>query len=489
MNEIGVGNHFIWIYAERIIQQILSFIVTLILARLITPEEYGVIALVTIFVTIANVFVEGGFGTALIQKKNAGEVDFSSALYVSLFTSIFLYAVIWFSAPYLQAFFGYENFVEVFRVMGIRILISSFYIVQQAYISRKMKFKLSFVVSLVGFGISSVIAVWMAYRNVGVWALVWQQVGGMVVVTLILTFVLDWRPKLLFSWKSIKEIFKFGSKMLISSLLDTLYNNLRSLVIGKKYNKTDLAYYNKAEQFPSVIVTSINSSIGKLLLPIMSKQQEHKEIVKEYTRVSIKISSFVMSPILVGMAICSRDIITLILTDSWVGAAPMMSILCVMYIFYPIHTANLQAIIAMGKSNIYMVLEIIKKVIGIIFLCVAVFVYDSVIAIVVSGLVVSLIAIIINAAPNIGILGYKIREQLKDIFVSIACAMGMGVLVFLAGNTIENIAMRLFMKVLIGIVSYGTISYFLNKKDFKQIFNLSKKIINKKYELEEKGDD
>lgn len=471
------------------LQQILSFIVTLILARLIAPEEYGVIALVTIFIAIANVFVEGGFGVALIQKKDAEEVDFSSTLYVSFFVSLFLYFLIWFSAPYFEVYFGYENFATVFRAMGVKIVVSSLYTVQQAYISRKMKFKLSFFVSSAALGISAVIGIWMAYRNFGVWALVWQQVGAILIVTFILVFVLDWKPKLIFSWKSLKEIFLFGSKMLVSSLIDTIYSNMRNLVIGKKYTTIDLAYYNKADQFPSVVVNSINSSIGKLLLPVMAKEQEDRKKIKEYIRISIRLSSFIMSPLLIGMAICSEDIIQLLLTDSWIGAAPMMSILCIMYMFYPIHTANLQAIIAIGKSDVYMALEIVKKIIGVTFLCVAVFVYDNVMAIALSGLLVSLIAVLINAVPNVWMLGYRIKEQMKDLLTPMVCSGVMGIFVYFIGSMVEGMVARLVVRVIAGMVSYVVISWLFDKEDFMWLINLSRKIVNHKNKLEETRND
>lgn len=480
MNEKNVGSNFAWIYIERITQQLLVFVVTMVLARLIVPEKYGIVSLVTIFITIANVFVEGGFGTALIQKKNAGEVDFSSALWISFFVSIILYSMIWFSAPFLEHFFRTEGFAVVFRVMGIKIVASSLYTVQQAYISRKRKFKLSFIVSSIGLGISAIIGIIMAYSGAGVWALVWQQMSSTLLTSVILLLVLDWHPKLLFSWTSVKEIFQFGGKMLISSLIDTLYNNLRNLIIGKKYSSTDLAIYNKGEQFPQVVVTSINSSISKLLLPMMSEQQDDKKRVKEYTRIAISLSSFVMAPMLVGMAVCAEDIILLILTEEWLGAVPIMFVMCIMYMFYPIHTANLQAIIAMGKSNVYMILEIIKKAIGVIFLVGALVWFDSVISIAVSGLIVSLIAIIINAVPNRWILDYKIREQLKDLLVPVTCAVLMGVLVFVAGRSIESVVVRLLLRVLVGMISYVVLSVLLNRGTIRCLVNVVKEMKNRK---------
>ncbi len=476
----GISKNFIWIYAERFSQQILSFIVTLVLARIISPEEYGLVALVTIFISIANVFVEGGFGTALIQKKSAKTEDYFSTLLVSFATSVALYVVIWFIAPTLETFFGKAGFCIVFRGMGVKLILSSFNVVQQAYISRKMKFKLSFIISSVALAVSAVISIVMACNGFGIWALVWQQTSYIVFVTIILALVLRVRPKWCFSWASMKEIFSFGSKMLFSSLIDSLYNNLRSIVIGKKYTSSDLAYYNKGDQFPNVIVASINSSIGKLLLPVMAREQEDRNAVKKYTRIAIRISSLVMSPILIGLAVCAEDIILLILTDAWIDTVPIMRIMCVMYMFYPIHTANLQAIIAMGKSTVYMILEIIKKVIGIAFLCGAVFLFNNVIAIAISGLIVSLIAIVINATPNILIIKYKAKEQLMDLIPSMISAILMGIVVMLVGNIIQHIVLRLCVRIVVGIAVYIILSYLLNRKDFIWFFDKIIHFINRR---------
>lgn len=479
MQENDLGNNFIWIYAEKIVAQIISFVVTIVLARFIAPENYGIVSLVTIFITIANVFVEAGFGTALIQKKDADEADFSSTFFVGFLISVIIYGIMWGSAPFVEAFFATDGFALVFRVMGTRIIIGAFNVVQQAYISRQMKFKLSFFVSIVGAAFSAIIGIALACMGAGVWALVWQYLCSTVVTTILLYIVSGWHPKWIFSWESIKTIYSFGSKMLFASLLDAIYNNLRSLVIGKKYTSADLAYYNKADQFPQVIVASINGSIGRLLLPVMSREQDHRETVKECTRMAIRLSSFIMAPILVGMAVCSADIIELLLTRQWMEAAPLMAVLCIMYMLYPIHTANLQAILALGKSDVYMILEIIKKAIGIVFLCVALFVFDSVMAIAVSGLVLSLTAIVVNAAPNIWLLNYRLTEQFNDLLPSMGCAAVMGAAVYYAGSMLDGVMIRLAVRVLMGAVIYAVLSYFFAKKDFMKILTMGEKMIHK----------
>ena len=278
MENSKVLTNFIWRFAERSGAQLVTFIVSIVLARLLMPEDYGTIALVTVFTTIMQVFVDSGLGTALIQKKDADDLDFSSVFYFNFVVCIILYSAMFFTASFIAAFYKMPELTPVVRVISLTIVISGVKGVQQSYVSRNMLFKRFFFATLGGTIFSAFLGIAMAYAGFGVWAIVAQQLSNTAIDTLILWITVKWRPKLMFSWKRLKSLLGFGWKMLCSALLETVYNNLRSLLIGKVYSSADLAYYNEGNKFPNLIVTNINTSIDSVLLPAMSKEQDDKNL-------------------------------------------------------------------------------------------------------------------------------------------------------------------------------------------------------------------
>lgn len=274
---------------ERISSQLVSTVVSIILARILMPEDYGIIALVTIFITICDVFISSGFGNALIQKANADEVDFSSVFYASLAISAVLYLVLFFTAPLLAGFYENDIIILIIRVMGIRLPIAAVYSVQQAYVSRNMQFRKFFVATLVGTIASGGVGIGMAYGGCGVWALVGQNMTNVFVNMIVLFVVVRWTPKLVFSFRKIKSLLSYGWKLLVSGLIDTGYNELRGLIIGKMYTTSDLAYYDQGKKYPSLVANNINSSMNSVLLSAMSKRQDDREKVKQATRKSILV--------------------------------------------------------------------------------------------------------------------------------------------------------------------------------------------------------
>lgn len=428
INKNKVLSSLIWKFMERGGTQGIQFIIQIILARLLAPKDYGVIALISIFITIANVFVQSGFNTALIQKKNADEIDFSSVFFLSIFVSGLLYCILFFSAPAIASFYNVKQLVLVLRILSIILFFGAFNSIQTAEISRKMQFKKLFFSSLGAIIVSGIAGIILAYMGAGVWALVFQQIINQFLITVNLWFTVKWRPKWVFSIKRVKELFSYGWKLLISSLIDTLYMNLRSLVIGKIYTPQVLGYYNRGEQFPSILVTNIDGSIQSVMLPALAAQQENKRRVRDMVRRSIVTSSFIVFPIMVGLAVISEPLIKILLTEKWLPSVPFLQIFCVSYALYPIHTANLQAINALGRSDIFLKLEIIKKTIGIIVLGVSV--NYGVYSIAIGMLIVGVISTFINAFPNLRLLNYSYREQLNDILPSLILSLLMGGVIY-----------------------------------------------------------
>ena len=424
-------SNFLWRFAERCGAQLVTFIVSIVLARILMPEDYGTVALVTVFTTIMQVFVDSGLSTALIQKMDADDLDFSSVFYFNFVVCIILYLIMFLAAPYIASFYGMPELVPIVRVISLTIVISGVKGVQQSYVSRNMLFKRFFYATLGGTVFSAFLGIAMAYAGFGVWAIVAQQLSNTAIDTLILWITVKWRPKLMFSWDRLKGLLGFGWKMLCSALLDTIYNNLRSLIIGKVYSSADLSYYNEGKKFPNLIVTNINTSIDSVLLPAMSNEQDDKDRVKNMTRRSIMVSCYIMAPLMIGLACCASKIVTIVLTEKWLPCVFFLQIFCITYMFYPIHTANLNAIKAMGRSDLFLKLEICKKVVGLVLLFSTIFI--SVEAMAYSLLISTLTSMIINSWPNKKLLDYSFLEQMKDIVPSILLAVGMGVAVYMIG--------------------------------------------------------
>lgn len=449
-----------WKLMERAGTQGMQFIVQIVLARLLVPNDYGIIALIAIFITIANVFVQSGFNTALIQKKDANEIDFSSVFYLSLFVATLLYLIFFFAAPFISAFYGVPQLISVLRVLSITLIFGAFNSIQNAVISKKMQFKKLFYSSVGAIIISGTVSIVLAYAGFGVWALVAQQLINQITITVILWFTVKWRPKLIFSFERIKELFSYGWKLLVSSLIDTIYTNLRSLIIGKIYTPSILGFYNRGEQFPSFIVTNINGSIQSVMLPTLASYQENKQRVKDMTRRAIVTSSFIVFPMMIGLAVVAEPLVKILLTEKWLPCVPFLQIFCISYALYPIQTANLQAINALGRSDIFLKLEIIKKIIGIIILTITLFFGVYVIAL---GMMISaIIASFINSYPNLNLLGYSYKEQWKDIMPSLLISSVMGVVVY----SFKWIHMATWLTLIIQIC-VGTILYVEMARIFK----------------------
>lgn len=464
--------NFIWRFAERCGAQLVTFIVSIVLARILSPSDYGTIALVTVFTTILQVFIDSGLSTALIQKKDADDLDFSSVFYFNFIVCLILYIIMFVSAPCIADFYKDSNLITIIRVISLTLIISGVKGVQQSYVSRNMLFKRFFFSTLGGTIFSAVLGIIMAYAGFGVWAIVFQQLSNNAIDTLILWITVKWRPIKKFSWIRLKHLLSFGWKMLASSLLDTVYNNLRNMIIGKLYTSADLAFYNQGDKFPKLIVTNINTSIDSVLLPTMSNEQDNHVRVKDMTRRAIKISTYIMAPLMIGLAFCARPIVQLVLTDKWLPCVPYLQIFCVSYLFWPIHTANLNAIKAIGRSDLFLKLEIIKKFIGMILLIITMNI--SVMAMAYSLLISGLISQVINSWPNRYLLKYSYIDQIKDILPNIVIALIMGGFVYFISYLNLPILVSLVVQILSGGIIYLILSILTKNDSFIYLINILK---------------
>lgn len=472
MKKDNIFSNLIWRFAERCGAQFVAFIVSIVLARMLKPEVYGAVALITVFTTVLQVFVDSGLGNALIQKKDADDLDFSTVFYANIVFCSILYMFLFFCAPLIAEFYNDALLKPLLRVLGITIIVSGVKNIQQAYVSRNMMFKKFFFSTLGGTLVAAFVGIIMAISGYGAWALVAQQVINVTIDTVILWITVRWRPKKGFSVDRLKSLFSYGWKLLISSLLDIVYNNIRQLIIGKMYSPSDLAYYNRGRQFPSFIVGNINSAIDSVLFPAMANVQDNRQNVKQMTRKSIKVSTYIMAPLMVGLAFTANSVVKLILTDRWVTCVPYLRIFCITFMFWPIHTANLNAIKAMGRSDLFLKLEVIKKCLGSIFLLSTM--WYGTMAMAYSLLLSSICSQIINSWPNKKLLDYGYVEQIKDIIPSLFLSMGMGIIVWCISLTRLSTLPLLIIQVLLGIMIYYMGSVILKIDSFIYLRNILK---------------
>lgn len=477
MNNKQVATNLFWRFAERSGAQGVSFIVQLILARLLAPEDYGTVAIIAVVINILGVFVDSGLGNALIQKKDADDIDFSTVFYTNIAFCVLLYALLFLGAPLIGTFYQNPQLIPLVRVLGLTLIISGVKNVQQAYVSRNLIFKRFFFATLGGTIGAAVVGIGMAAAGLGVWALVAQQLFNLTVDTLILWLTVKWRPIRAFSIERLKELFSYGWKFVASGLLNEIYSNIRQLIIGKMYSADSLAFYNRGEKFPSFIVTNINSSIDSVLLPAMSVQQDAIDRLRAMTRRAIKTSVYIMAPLMVGMAITAPVFVRLLLTEKWLPCVPYVRIFCVTYLFYPIHTANLNAIKAMGRSDLFLKMEIQKKIIGIILLLSTM--WFGVMAMAYSLLVGSVLSQIINSWPNRKLLQYTYLQQLRDILPSILLALVMGVAVLAVPLMGMSSLPTLALQIVLGGTIYLAGSCLLRLEVFLYLLEMVKEFLHK----------
>lgn len=473
-----VFSSLLWKLMERGGAYGIQFIVMIILARLLLPEDFGLIVLVTTFITIAGIFVQVGFSTALIQKKNADEVDYSSVFYLSLVAATILYILIFFISPYIASFYEEPKLISVLRVLSIMLFFGAINSIQNVLISRTMQFKKLFFSSLWAVVISGSIGITLAYANFGVWALVVQSLTSQLIVTVILWFTVDWRPRLLFSIEKILELLPFSWKLLVSGLIATLSINLQSLIVGKVFSQAMLGFYNRGEQLPKLFVTNIDGSIQSVMFPAMASYQDDKRRMKEIVRRAIVTSSFIIFPLMVGLAVIAEPLVIVLFTEKWLPAVPFVQIFCASYALWPIHTVNLQAINALGRSDIFLKLEIIKSIFGLIILGISIQfgIYMIAFGVFISGI----ISTFINSYPNLKLLNYSFREQLKDIIPSLLLALIMGIVIYPIHWFGMADILTIIIQITTGIVLYVTLAKLSKLECFTYLVQTMKDMLKHK---------
>lgn len=469
----NIVSNLFWKFGERILAQGISFLVSLVLARLLLPSEYGTVALVLVFINLANVFVSNGLGEALIQKKNANDADFSTMFFCSLGLSIVLYVIMFFAAPLIANYYQDVTLVSVLRVLALRLPLAAINTIQHAYVAKHMQFKKFFFSTLGGTLASAIVGISMAYHGFGIWALVGQYLSNCFIDTVVLFFTVDWRPRLMFSLLSVKQLLPFGWKLMAAGFISSLYGELRNLVIGKVYSTEDLAFYNKGNHFPSLTVTNVDTSISSVLFPAMSSINNDPNHLRALTRKSMRMSSYVVFPMMTGMCAVGETMIRFLLTDKWIGCVPFLRLSCIYWMIQPLQTANAQAIKACGRSDIYLKLETAKKIIGVSLIFVTM--RMGVMAVVFSNLLVAAISIIMNIYPNKKLIGYGYTDQFKDVFPALFLSSVMGAAVWGIYLLLGNSVYVLILQLISGAAIYVGLSLLTHNDSFGELLKIVKR--------------
>lgn len=469
-----------WKLLENGGAQGIQFVIAIILARLLTPAEYGVVGIIMIFITIANVFVQSGFSTALIQKQSADELDFSSVCYFELAAALVMYGLLYQAAPSIASFYGIPDLMGIVRVLSLVLFPGAVISVQTAFVSRNMEFKGLFFSTLTASAVSGVISIGMAASGLGVWAMVGQQVSYYMALMAVLFVTVRWRPRLCFAAERVRGMFAFGWKILCASLLDTVFNNLYGLLIGKIYNEELLGSYNRGEQFPKLIATNLGAAIQAVLLPAFSAKQDDKKAVREMVRRAIRMSSFAVIPMLLGLFAVADTLVLALLGEKWMICVPFLRIMCISYCFWPIHITNLQAINAMGRSDIFLKLEVVKK--GLSLLALIVGMQFNVYIMVCLKAFQDFVCTFINAAPNRKLLDYSIFHQWMDVMPAAALSAVMCAAVMAMGAHLPDMSvwLKLAVQIFCGAAVYAGLAWVFKLESFCYLSDMVKNRLSRR---------
>lgn len=459
-------NGVLWKLAERGCAQVVSLVVSIVLARLLMPEDYAVVSIVTIFFTFCNVLISGGLNTALIQKKDADAEDYSAVLMMSMTIAGILYGLMFFLAPTIARLYEKNQLVSVIRVMGLTFFINAVKSVLSAYTSNHLQFRKFFFSTIIGTVISAVVGIGMALHGMGAWALVAQQMTNSFIDTLVLFFTTRIHFVRVKNIKRIKPLFDYGWKVFVSSIVTVAYDQINPLIVGLKFTDADLAFYSKGKSFPGLINSTISDTLAAVLFPVMSKVQDNTREVLALTRRYVRTASYVIFPMMVGFAMVAESFVQVVLTEKWMDAAPYIQIFALAYMFDMINVGNLQAIKAIGRSDISLILEIMKKSAYFVIVALFVFLTDSPEALALSSILCTCVALLINTFPNRKLIGYRYRFQLMDVLPNLALSLVMGVVVYLVGNLALPGVAVLALQVLAGMAVYVAMSLLTKNESF-----------------------
>lgn len=462
-----------WSSVERFSNQGVQFVFSIILARLLSPSDYGIIAMVTIFFAVAQSFVDSGFSNALVRKTDRVEEDLSTCFYFNIGVGIIAYIVLFLIAPLVANFYSQPILSPIIRITGLEVMLNSLCVVQQALFTIKIDFKSQAKITLSATVISGIVGILLAYQGYGIWALVWQGVASSIVRMGLLWLMSKWRPRTGFSKSSFNYLFGYGSKLLASGLLDTIYNNIYPIVIGKFYNPAQLGNYSRAlgwAQLPSANITSI---LQRVTFPVLSAIQDDTLRLQNSYRRLLKLSAFIVFPLMMGLAAIASPLIRVILTAKWDGCVLYLQILCFALMLYPIHAINLNLLQVKGRSDLFLRLEIIKKIIGVVILIITIPL--GITAMCLGMVFSSIICLIVNTYYTSRFIDVGLLTQLKDLRIILINSLVMGGGIYILTSFIDIEGLKLVMGIVIGFLLYFIGSFYFSKAELQEVISLIKK--------------
>lgn len=478
LKKSALGGMF-WVFAERMSGKLVSMVVTVVLARLLMPEDYSIINIVNIFTMFCTVVVTCGQNTALLQKRDVDEQDYSTALCLTLGLAAVMYAAVFFCAPLIARLYQKPLLIPVLRVVGVTLFVHAVKTVINAYTFRALEFRRFFSATIAGSVASAVVGIAMAMMGFGAWALVAQQLVDLVIDTLVLYRVSRIRLALRCSLERLRELLSLGWKNFASHMISTVYTELNPLIVGLRFSPTDLAFYSKGSSFPGLINTTLSEAMSLVLLPVLTKVRDSMEDIRGAARRYMKTATYLIFPVMLGLAAISDTFVRVLLTEKWMDCAVYIRIFCLSYMISMINTGNLEPIRAIGRSDVILKLEVQKRGISLALLVVVVLIARSPEMIGVYTLVTGLIAAVLNAAANRKLIGYRIRWMLADILPNLLLAAVMAVVVVLTGKLpLPDIAL-LFLQILSGVITYAGLSIVLKVESFRYLLKTLRQMLKK----------
>jgi O-antigen/teichoic acid export membrane protein len=467
-----------WSFIENFSLKGIQFIIGILMARFLFPSDYGLIAMLAIFLGISRIFIDGGFTTALIQKTNRTEIDFSTIYYFNILASLFIYLVLFFSAPLIASFYNLPELTIITRIISLNLVFASFSAVVRTKLTIDVDFKTQAKVSLLSVFISGTIGVFMAYFNYGVWALVSQSLLNTLAQTFFLFYFVRWKPIFVFSFDSFKSLFSFSSNLVVSQLISTLYANLYTLVIGKQFNAADLGIYSRAEAFSQFPASNISSVLSRVTFPILSSISEENVRLKGIYIKYLKFTSYIVFPIMFSLIAIASPLIEIVLTSKWIDTVIILQILCLGFMWDPIGFLNINLLYIKGKPKSILRLEIVKKSIAIIILFTSIPFGITYIAI--GRAFYSFLAVYINTYFTKKLISFTYVHQIKLIFPNFVLSLIMSLSAYYLSLFISSLLLKLVFIVIFSVIFYSSISYLFKFEEFKIILEFIKKIRTKK---------
>lgn len=462
-----------WSSVERFSNQGMSFLFSVILARMLAPSDFGIIAMITIFFAVAQSFVDSGFSNALVRKTDRREEDFSTCFYFNIGVGIIAYIVLFLIAPLVASFYNQPILSPIIRITGLGVVLNSLCVVQQALFTIKIDFKSQAKVTLSATIISGIVGVVLAYQGYGVWALVWQGVVMSLVRMGLLWLMSKWRPKAGFSKDSFHYLFGYGSKLLASGLLDTIYNNIYPIVIGKFYSPAQLGNYSRALSFAQLPSSNITSILQRVTFPVLSSIQDDLPRLQINYRRLLKLSAFIVFPLMMGLAAVAFPLIRVVLTPKWEGCSLYLQIICFALMWYPIHAINLNLLQVKGRSDLFLRLEIIKKIVGVCIMCITIPL--GITAMCIGMVASSLISLFINTYYTGKLINIGYLKQMKDVFPILIVSLIMGIVVYITILFFTSDFTKLIIGIPLGMFIYIVGTYLLAHEELSELVKIFKK--------------